>query len=92
MSSLRRYADELYTSDHLSIACLIAGNYSEFRSNADDKRLYKLRLQESLQKKKAHMEKSIQVRQIYLPSTWYFKPELWEDHLEWKIQGVQYLS
>ena len=29
--------------------------------NADEKRLYKLRMQESLQKKKAHMEKSIQV-------------------------------
>lgn len=40
---------------------LCAGNYSEFRQNADEKRQHMQKMQDGLNKKKAHMEKSIQV-------------------------------
>ena len=38
----------------------MSGNYSEYERNAQEKQQHMMRLQEGLNKKKAHMEKSIQ--------------------------------
>lgn len=40
---------------------MYAGNYSEYERNAQEKQQHMLRLQDGLNKKRAHMEKSIQV-------------------------------
>ena len=40
---------------------MLAGNYSKYERNAQEKQQHMLRLQEGLHKKEAHMKKSIQV-------------------------------
>ena len=41
-----------------------AGNYSEYERNAQEKQQHMQRLQDGLNKKKAHMEKSVQVSHL----------------------------
>ncbi len=48
-----------------------AGNYSEYERNAQEKQQHMQRLQDGLNKKKSHMEKSIQVSLSALTSRGY---------------------
>ena len=60
--TLRCWSHHALATLELPVICFdtCAGNYSEYERNAQEKQQHMLRLQEGIDRKKAHMEKSIQ--------------------------------